>query len=57
MTILDNDLIRIDMTLLNKMITAVGKDMMIDAKNTIIIKKINQDITKLENKVQKKFSR
>ena len=57
MTTLDNDLIRIDMTLLNKMITAVGKDMMIDAKNTIIIKKISQDTAKLENKVQKKFSR
>lgn len=56
-TILDNDLIRIDMTLLNKMIKAVGKDVMIDAKNTIIIKKISQDTTVLENKVQKKFSR
>lgn len=57
LTILDNDLIRIDMTLLNKKIKAIGKNIMIDAKNTIIIKKISSDYTELENKVQKTFNR
>lgn len=57
LSILEDDLVRIDMTLIDKMIKAVGKSMTIDAKNTIILKKISSDYTRLENKVQKKFSR
>lgn len=57
LSLLDNGLVRIDMTLIDKMIKAVGKNMTIDAKNTIILEKISPDYARLENKVQKKFSR
>lgn len=57
LTLLDDDLIRIDMTLVDKKIKAVGQNITISAKNTIIIKKISPEYTKLENQVQKKFSR
>lgn len=57
LSILDDGLIRIDMTLIDKMIKAVGKNMTIDAKNTIILEKVSSDYERLENKVQKKFSR
>lgn len=57
LTIINDNLIRIDMTLKNKNIKAVGKNLLIDAKNTILLEKISSEYTKLENRVQKKFSR
>lgn len=57
LNMLDDGLVRIDMILHGKMIKAVGKNMTIDAKNTIILEKISSKYEMLENKVQKQFSR
>ena len=49
--------VRIDMTLANKDVSAFGVGTAtVDAKNTIILKKINDDTTPLENKIMKQFT-
>lgn len=57
LSMLEDGFIRIDMILKDKKIKAVGKNMTIDAKNTIILEKINSEYERLENKVQKQFRR
>ena len=45
--------IRIDMTLVGKVVTGIAT---VDAKNTIILKKVNDDTTALANAIQKPFT-
>lgn len=52
-TKLDDGSIRIDMTLVGKVVTGIAT---VDAKNTIILKKVNDDTTALANDIQKPFT-
>ncbi len=45
--------LRIDMTLVGKVVSGVAT---VDAKNTILLKKVNDNTTKLENKIQQPFA-
>lgn len=54
-TINSDGTVRIDMTLVGKTVSTIGQSMTVDAKNTILLKKINEDTTPLENKVVAKF--
>lgn len=57
LSMLEDGLMRIDLILNGKKIKAVGKNMAIDVKNTIILEKISSEYERLENKVQKQFRR
>ena len=53
-TQLDDGSLRIDMTLVNKYVTTIAGT--VDAVNTIILKKVSDDTTALENALQADFS-
>ena len=52
-TQLDNGSLRIDMTLVGKYVSMIAGT--VDAVNTIILEKVNDDTTALENKIQVEF--
>ena len=54
-TTLSDDSVRIDMTLVGKKINAFGLTATVDAKNTIILTKVSNDTTALENAIQAVF--
>ncbi len=54
-TINTDGTVRIDMTLVGKTVSTMGQSMTVDAKNTILLKKISEDTTPLENKVVAAF--
>ncbi len=56
-TKLNNGVIRLDATLVGKKIKVLGKDMVIDAVNTLLLEKIDSQHTTLDNIIQKKFSK
>lgn len=56
-TKLEDDKLRIDITLIGKNIKILGKPMTVNAINTVILEKMDINYTNLENKIQKKFSK
>lgn len=52
-TINEDGTVRIDMTLVGKIVTGIAT---VDAKNTIILKKVNDDTTPLDNAIVKPFT-
>ena len=52
-TLNEDGTVRIDMTLVGKVVTDIAT---VDAKNTIILEKLNTNTTELENKPQKTFT-
>lgn len=55
-TQLEDGSVRIDMTLVDKSVNAFGMQGIVDAKNTIILTKVNDTVVTLENKIQKPFT-
>ncbi len=56
LSVLDDGSVRIDLTLVGKSVNAMGIDIIVDAKTTVIMQKKNDSTTPLENAIQKPFS-
>lgn len=56
-TKLENNKLRIDVTIIGKNIKIMGKNVTVDVANTIILDRMDIKRTDLENKIQKQFAR